>query len=89
MREVEYLEISATPDKAERADHHEGQYDDERHSGGVGEPSHQAEDPGPGGEQPVPVTPPGPTKGSLASFTWIINQKLSRNLILYLVAPGE
>ena len=84
MGEVEDLEISAPADKTEGADHHQGQDDDERHPGGVGEPAHQPEHPGPGGEQPVPVTPAGPTrKEAFVSISSIINPHDPKGCIVH------
>merc|ERR1719232_139698 len=56
--EVEDLEVSASPDEAHGADHHEGQDEDQGHPRGVGVASNQPKHPGLGGEHPVSVSPP-------------------------------
>ena len=71
------LEVSAAADEAHGADDHEGEDDDERHAGGVGEPWHQPEHAGLRGEHPVSVGPAGTRRYQIFSYFLYIKQTMT------------
>ena len=77
------LEVSAAADEAHGADDHEGEDDDERHAGGVGEPRHQPEHAGLRGEHPVSVGPAGTRGCQIFSFFFLIKQTIKSSVRLF------